>query len=309
MSRQDPPLPDVDVVGVGANSIDQVVRIASGIETLAATGKSRAKAPRLSSGGQTATAMCACAALGLRVRYIGVFGGDEHGRRVRADIAARGVDVSGSVDADAPNAGAVIVVDGAGRRLVLWRRDERLRLPPEDIDADALRGSRAVHVDDVDVPAALHAASLARALGIPVTSDIEQAGGEAERLVRAVTHPIFDHNAPEALTGERDPERALRKIRRWNPGLLCMTLAEQGAAALDGDVFHLAPAAPVRVVDATGAGDVFRAGFLFGLLRGWAAPQLLRFANAAAAASCTRVGAIASVPPLSAVDELLQLSS
>jgi sugar/nucleoside kinase (ribokinase family) len=57
----------------------------------------------------------------------------------------------------------------------------------------------------------------------------------------------------------------------------------------------------VKVVDATGAGDVFRAGFIYGLLQRWPVPEILRFANATAAISCTRLGAIPSVPALGEV--------
>jgi len=60
----------------------------------------------------------------------------------------------------------------------------------------------------------------------------------------------------------------------------------------------------VKVVDATGAGDVFRAGFIYGLLQKWRVREILRFANATAAVSCTRLGAIPSVPTL---DEVLAL--
>ena len=61
----------------------------------------------------------------------------------------------------------------------------------------------------------------------------------------------------------------------------------------------------MTVVDSTGAGDVFRSGFVYGLLQGWPVPEVLRFANAAAALSCTRLGAIASVPTLADVKTLL----
>ncbi len=167
-----------------------------------------------------------------------------------------------------------------------------------------MKNSRLIHVDDVDRQAALYACLVARTSGIPVTSDIEQATEEVEELIRAVTYPIFDHLAPAILTGETDPERALRKLRRLNPGVLCMTLGERGSAALEGDRFHAAPAEKVTPVDTTGAGDVFRAGFIYGLLKGWPVPALLRFANAAAAVSCTRLGAIASVPSLEEVSTL-----
>jgi sugar/nucleoside kinase (ribokinase family) len=61
----------------------------------------------------------------------------------------------------------------------------------------------------------------------------------------------------------------------------------------------------VKVVDGTGAGDVFRAGFIYGLLQKKSVPDQLRFANAAAGLSCTRLGAMPSVPALRDVQELL----
>lgn len=294
-----------DVTGVGANSMDCVLRIPGDFQSLAASGKARISNRRWFCGGQTATAMAACAALGLRAGYIGAFGSDDDGRRVRAELTGRGVDVKSAVDGRAENPGAVIMVDHHGHRTVLWHRDATLALTPDQIPAAVLQDSRLIHVDDVDRPAALYACVIARAAGIPVTSDIEQVTDGVEELVRAVTHPIFDHHAPASLTGESDPERALRKLRRLNPGPLCMTLGDVGAAALDGDRFHLAPAEPVQAVDTTGAGDVFRAGMIYGVLQGWDMPARLRFANAAAALSCTREGAIASVPSLAEVEAFL----
>ena len=299
----------IDVTGVGANSIDHVLRICGDVASLVASGKRRISGQDWRCGGQTATAMSACAALGLRAGYIGAVGTDNHGRRMRAELVERGVNVEHLVEGPAPNPGAVIVVDESGCRTVLWHRDERLALMPDQIPAEILTRSRLVHVDDVDRAAALYACGVARSAGVPVTSDIEQATDGVDALIRAVTHPIFDHNAPAVMTGETDPERALRKLRRLNPGLLCMTLGEGGAAALDGDRFYAAPAVPVKPVDTTGAGDVFRAGLIYGLLQGWKVPAMLRFANAAAAVSCTREGAIASVPSLDDVERLMAQDS
>ncbi len=67
----------------------------------------------------------------------------------------------------------------------------------------------------------------------------------------------------------------------------------------------MAPAVKVTGVDGTGAGDGFRAGFIYALLKKWAVPDMLRFANAAAALSCTRLGAMPSVPSLADVTALL----
>ena len=61
----------------------------------------------------------------------------------------------------------------------------------------------------------------------------------------------------------------------------------------------------MNALDTTGAGDVFRAGFIHALLRGMAADEMLRFANAAAAVSCTRLGALGGIPERHEVDELM----
>jgi sugar/nucleoside kinase (ribokinase family) len=76
--------------------------------------------------------------------------------------------------------------------------------------------------------------------------------------------------------------------------------------ALDGDRLIHVPGFEVEAVDTTGAGDVFRGGFIYGLLQQWPVDRVLRFANAAAAVSCTRTGALDSVPSLEDTRRLLE---
>lgn len=294
----------LDVIGVGTNSVDEVLQLPVETSAIPAGGKVRVSERHFLCGGQTATVTAACAALGLRAGYVGAFGSDAHGRLVRNALKSCGVDVRGSVDCDAPNRGAVILVDPDGDRTVLWHRSEQLKIPFAKLQSSALQAT-VVHVDDDDPELALHAANVARARGGAVTSDLEHPSEYVERLIASVSYPIFEQHLPARLTGERDPERALRKIRRVNDGVLVMTRSGEGAVALEGDAFHVAPAFDVKVVDGTGAGDVFRAGFIYALLRKWSVPEMLRFANAAAAVSCTRLGAIPSVPALAEVRALL----
>ena len=288
-------MPVFDVIGVGTNSVDEVLITGENLLDVLSAGKGRVQARHVFSGGQTATTMCACAAFGLKTGYVGAFGSDAWGGMVRRDLEARGVATNHSAVVDQPNRTAVIVVDASGNRTVLWHRSEGLSLKPHQLDASALQ-ARLVHIDDDDPEIALRAATLARSAGTPVTSDLEHLNGTTEQLISATTYPILNEHLAAALTGEQDPERALRRLRRLNPGLLCVTLEARGAAALDGDRFHMSAAAPVSVVDNTGAGDIFRGGFIYGILQKWAIPDILRFANAAAGLSCTRLGAIASVP-------------
>jgi sugar/nucleoside kinase (ribokinase family) len=269
--------------------------------------KLRIREQLLCNGGQTATAMATCAALGLRAGYVGAIGSDENGRSVHADLLGRGVDVSAVVVRETRNQSAIILVDDrSGERTVMWHRDERLAIRPSELPASLLAAARLVHVDDVDQPAALEAARIGRARGIPVTSDLDRRTEATAALVAAVTIPIFAEHLTLELTGESDQERALRKLRRQHDGLLVVTLGPLGAAFLDGDRFEVVPGFAVDAVDTTGSGDVFRGGFIFGWLSGWAVPRIVRFANAAAAVSCTRLGALNSVPRPEEIEELIR---
>jgi sulfofructose kinase len=291
-----------DVVGVGANSIDFVYRLPAYPRPDSAFAKLPISEHLISCGGQVTTALATCAAMGLSTCYIGTLGSDAHGVRVRDELRRRGIDTSRTVTRDAPNPFAVILLDDReGERIVLWHRDPLIALTADDIDADAIASARLVHVDDVDVGASLQAARLARAGGTPVTSDIERTTDDVRPLVDAVTIPVFAEHVPAALTGETNLVRALERLRRPHHTMLCVTLGVRGALLLAGDDVIRETGVAVTSVDTTGAGDVFRGAFIYALLRGDAPRDIVRFANTAAAVSCTRTGAMNSVPSLDEV--------
>jgi len=295
-----------DVIGIGENSVDSVNLLPGYPQPTGPSAKMRIRARHILCGGQMATAMCACASLGLRAKYVGVTGTDDNGRRIRAELQGRSVDISDLVIRDVENRFAVILVDeNTGDRMVLWDRDDRLRLRESELPVDALARTTVVHVDDVDDEVAIRAARLAREAGAMVTSDIDRLTPRTEELAAAVTHAIFAQHVPTALTGIADTEAALRSLRKTLDNVLVVTMGEHGASALDGDRFYHEPAFAVHAVDTTGAGDVFRGGFIYALVNGQPMDQALRTANAAAAVSCTRLGALNGVPTLAEVRELM----
>jgi sulfofructose kinase len=296
----------VDVLGVGCNSVDYVYRLPAAPRADSATAKMRIRSHTVFCGGQTATAMAACAALGLRAGYLGAVGDDDNGRRLRSELERRGVDVSHVLTRHCPNRFAVITVDhDSGERVVLWDRDDRLNLAAPEIPREAIAAARLVHVDDEDQEAAIVAATLARAAGVPVTSDLERMTAHTAALVAAVSIPIFNQHLLPQFTGERDPEASLRTLRKSHAGLLCVTLGANGAMLLAGDELIHDEGFEVEAVDTTAAGDVFRAAFIHALLKGETPRTMLRFANAAAAVSCTRAGAMTSVPSLQDVADAI----
>ena len=292
-----------DVLGIGENSVDLVYRVP---QPAGAGQKIQATACRRLLGGQVATTLCTCAAFGLRTRYVGTFGTDDHGKLIRSELEQRGVDTSHAHVRYAPNRHAVILVDDrTGDRTVVWQRDSSLALRPGDLSHEAMTGARVLHVDNVDEGTAIAAARLGRDAGMIVTTDIDRVTERTAELVAAATFPVLAERVPQALTGESDTRTALRALRLRHEGMLCVTLGPRGSILLAGNDLHEAPGFEVAAVDTTGAGDVFRGALIFSLLRGDRPDVMLRFANAAAALSCTREGAIGGIPTLEEITRVL----
>ncbi|MCC7417082.1 MAG: hypothetical protein IT176_08060 [Acidobacteria bacterium] len=293
-----------DVVGIGENSVDEVLLVRA---MPSSGGKAEMVARHVVCGGQTATAMYACARLGLRAKYAGATGADDNGRLIRRELAGLGVDLAHVVERDAPSRRAVILVEeSTGERAVIWRRDPRLDLQMAELPLADLTRTRVVHVDQTDPVAALGAARAARDAGALVTTDIDHVMPCTRGLTELATHAIFAEPAAKALAGDDNLERALRAIAGGTRATLVATCGTRGAVALAQGCCVSVPAYQVRAVDTTGAGDVFRAGFIYALVKEEPIDRALRVANAAAAISCTRVGAMNGAPSLEELSGLLE---
>jgi len=224
-------------------------------------------------------------------------------------LRPEGIDLSDViVVADCPNQCAYIVIEeGSGERTILWRRDPRLTIRPEELRPEMIAGARLVHVDGHDTAAAARLAAWARAAGLPVTADVDNTYAGLPALLDSTTHLISSAAFPAAYTGEEDYFRALPEIQRRHPGmkLVAATLGQDGVLGLEGGQFLYAPAYAVRCRDTTGAGDVFHGAFAFGLLQGWSTLRSLEFSNAVAGLNSEAIGARGGIPTQAAAEELM----
>jgi len=165
---------------------------------------------------------------------------------------------------------AFIIVDQCtGERTILWQRDDRLDLRPEELPEEWIRGARLVHVDGHPCAPAAAAARWAREAGAVVTADLDNIYPGVEELLEHVDFMISSRDFPERLLGLPDLLESLPEItRRFGCRVSGATLGRDGVLAWDGTQFHYCPAFRVGTVDTTGAGDVFHAGFAYALLRG-----------------------------------------
>ena len=262
-------------------------------------------------GGQAATAMTACSRLGWRARYVGRFGDDPYGTSGLETLRAAGVDVAAcKTIPGATNALSLILVDRrSGQRTVLWSRHPSLKMSVGDVSAAEVCSGRVLLVDCHETEAATAAARYARASGIPTVVDVERVRPGIEALLEQVDVIITAQDFPTQLTGVDGLGAALHAIRRaFRPALVCTTLGEAGSLALTAEGEIRTPGFRVDAVDTTGAGDVFRGGFIAGWLLGGGEAQVedvLRYANATAALKCRALGARSGIPTREEVADLL----
>jgi sulfofructose kinase len=294
-----------DVLGIGLNATDTLILVQ---EFPPYAGKVAFDRELLSPGGQVATAIVACAKLGLRTKYVGTIGDDLRGQIQRESLEGTGVDTASVITrAGCPNQTAYIIIDErTGERTVLWQRHECLRLTPADIRPEDVSNARLLHIDGYDIEAAAYAAGIARASGTPVSLDVDTVYPGFESVLSQVDYLVAGSGWPAKWTGESDPFAALPLLQReYGCRVAAMTLGDHGALAYAGGTWTYSPAFEVSCVDTTGAGDVFHGAFCFAILREMPMQAALDFANAAAAMNCTGVGARGHVPLLTEVNGLL----
>jgi sulfofructose kinase len=293
----------VDLVGVGLNATDTLIALA---EYPVRGSKVEYRSANVLPGGQVATAVVACQHWGISTRYVGILGDDAAATLhreafTRASVEMQIINVPGGASPQ-----SLILVDGGGERTVLCRRDERVALKPGDLDRQWIVNARALHVDGYDTEAATVAAGWARAAGIPVIADLDEVYPGLDLLLENVDYLIVSRDIPSRLMAEPDLEMALRQMqRRYGCRLAAATLGHEGVLAWDGKQLQHTPAYRVPVVDTTGAGDIFHAGFIYGLLQDWPLERQLDFGCAAAALNCTAVGARGGIQAVETIEEFM----
>lgn len=303
------------IVVVGSLNMDFVVQV----ERLPAPGETaRGENFRMIPGGKGANQACAAARLSRAapVRMLGRVGYDSFADHLRASLAAAGVDTAGIHGCRSASTGvALIWVDRAGQNSIVIAPGANAELAPPDLETErAAFVSAACALFQLETPLATVAAGLrlARDAGALAILDPAPAAPLAPEFLSLAG--LLTPNETEAcLLAGRPPERIgpaeapalAAELRARGARAVVLKLGDQGCyySGPEGE-FH-SPAFRVEAVDATAAGDTFNGALAVALAEGMALPQALRFANAAAALSVTRLGAQTSIPSRDEVERLL----
>lgn len=293
----------VDMVGVGLNATDTVIPLPSFPERGA---KVEYGERSIMPGGQVATTVVACQTWGLSTRYVGKLGDDDAARLHKAAFERVGAEARIVTVPGHASLHNVIMVDGGGERTILCQRDEGMVLRPEELRREWIVNARVLHVDGFDTAAAAQAASWARAAGVLVVADLDEPYSGVDDLIANIDYMIVNKNFSCRLMDDTNLERSLRRIQaRYGCRLSAATLGEDGVLAWDGRQLVHSPAYRISVVDTTGAGDIFRAGFIYGLLQDWPLERQLDFSCAAAAMNCMAAGARGGIRDVNSIEKMM----
>jgi len=297
-----------DVVGFGTNAVDFLIRVPAYPPY---TSKIELSDYVQAAGGEIATTMVGLRRLGLKTAYVGRFGDDREGDFGLRTLRDEAVDIRFAEQiAGAKTQIAFIVIDERnGERTVIWHRDKMLAYEEKDAPVEASALGKILHFTPHDARACERMARKARAENTVVSIDADNVFDGINELLPQVDILVSSIDFPEKLVGIKDQKKSLNEIKaRFGCRIVGMTLGEKGSLILCENNFieTAGYAVPNGCQDTTGAGDAFRVGLLYGLIKGESIETSAQMANAVAALKCRSLGARTALPNKSELNEMIQ---
>ncbi len=264
----------------------------------------------MAAGGKGANQAVAAARLGAQVTFVGRLGSDVFGDQAIAGYQAQGIDTAYVVrDEHAASGVALIFVDARGENSIAVASGANAHLTPVDVErAGAAIDSADVLLVQLEVPldAVRRAIELAHRAGVCVILNPAPAKEIDPDLLAQVSIATPNEHEIRVIVGEREQETAIARMLEAGTETVLVTLGPRGVLWATRAGRQNVPAFQVEAVDTTAAGDAFNGGLACALGRGLNMAQAIRYANAVAAISVTRMGAQPSLPTGGQVDDFLR---
>lgn len=296
-----------DVVGFGTNAVDHLIRVPSFPQF---DSKLEFLGHSVDAGGEVASTMVGLRRLGKKTKYVGRFGSDTEGNLGLDSLVNEGVDISGSemVESAHTQTAFIMIDDSTGERTILWHRDSKLAYTAKDAPITFASEGKILHVTPHDIEACIVMAKAAREAGTIVSLDVDKTFDGIDRLLPLTDICITSATFPGMLLGITELKASLKTIaERFGCSVTGATLGADGSMIFCNGDFVETPAfsVPGGCVDTTGAGDAFRAGFLYGVLSGNSVEDCAVAANAVAALKCRSLGARSGLPGEAELSDLI----
>lgn len=279
------------VVGIGSTVYDTLMVVdgfpqedtkMQGVET------------KVQGGGPCATALVAAQKLGVSTAYMGTIGDDPFGTFMMDDMKKWNVNTDYvKVVPDTVSFHAVVVLNQqTASRTCVWNKGTVAAPTAEDLNEDVIKNAKVLHLDGHMLDAAIYAAKKCKEWGVKVSHDAGGTYPNIEKLMEYVDWLIPSEEFALKMTGAATAEEAAQKLYdTYHPELVVLTQGVKGGILLDEKGMRHYDSYKVEVKDSNGCGDTFHGAFVAGKIHGLSNDDACKYASAAAAIKCTRLGA------------------
>jgi sulfofructose kinase len=300
---------EFDCIGFGMNAVDYLSildpypNLDEKVEVIESS---------LQGGGPVPTAMVTLAKLGAKAAYIGRVGSDVEGKFVKDQLEKEGVNTDFLIiDKKSKTAQAFIWVDKkTGKRTVALDKTQLNDTKTSELKFLNSISTRFLHIDAREREVNIFLAKWAKKLGAKVSLDVGSFRSGVDSVFSLTDYLIVSKKFACGITQLSDPFSACKELMRKGFEAVVVTMGEDGCicgsphgfttTGNENKIFH-SPGFSVKVVDTTGAGDIFHGAFIYGLLKKWDLKKTAKFANACAAMKCRKLGGRAGIPHLAEV--------
>ena len=267
-------------------------------------------------GGSAANTAVGLRRLGIKTGYIGKVSDDREGKLLIRDFNKEKVDTHGMIISMGEKSGTVIgFVDTKGERALYAGSGVNDSLSSEEIDPEYVKGAKFLHLTSFGGKKPIEAQRrLVETLsGTRVSLDpgefYARLGLDALRPIIKKCFVLFPNGKEVRLLTKKDHEDGASLLMKEGANIVAVKLGAEGCYVTDGKERHMIGSYEKKLVDTTGAGDAFCAGFLYGLIRGKDLYECGKLGNFVAARCIEKVGAREGLPRLSDLSKMAESSS
>lgn len=299
------------ILGIGYCAADILINIRGDITF---DRKIPAQQISIQGGGPVATAMVALARWGAKVTFAGSIGDDLTGKYIIENFHTHHINTDYiKITKNAYSSLSICISHSNGLRTILYSKGNVIPLKKSDIKKLNISEFDAIELDGHQPEAQLHVLKKAKELSIPTVLDAGSYRREIMPLVNLSDHIIASEPFASSFwksfyrSGKRkfNLHQVCRLLFKKGVKAVVITAGEKGSVGYDGKSFIKIPSLKVKVVDTVGAGDVYHAGYIYGLCLGWSLEKCMKFATIAAGLKCRAVGGQAPIPSVKEINKYM----
>ena len=299
---------EIDVLGLGEIVIDLLFRIPRFPEP---DEKIYVLNSQKQAGGVTANFCVGVARQGLRVAFFGGVGDDEEGVYLRKILQQENIEDKYLFTLKSRVTPVnIVMVTKDGEKSILQSEHMRLTLPSDElVSKEIIQESRHLHLTAINYKTAFKAVKLAKELGLTTSLDlesqvVEEYHDDIPRLLEFIDILLPNKRGAYELSQTNDPNETSKKLLEYGPKVIALTLGSDGVLLTTIKEQQLFNAFKIyNVIDTTGAGDAFNAGFVSAFLEDRSLAECVKRGQATSAIKIQGLGAQAALPTKQMVDE------